>query len=557
MLAEGDVIGEWIVDKAIGEGGYGAVFLCRSKMSERIQAAVKVFKPASMDKDRERFVREVEALCTLQHRAIVRVRGFGQDDERQLLWMAMDLVDGEELTRRIGKGKLSEDDARRIFRQVADGLRHAHARGIAHRDIKPANIMVSGDGAARILDFGIAIADGQEHLTRSGGITGTIAYIAPETYKKRGQRSDPMQRNVYALGLVLYEALTRKRAFRPEKGLVGAERIADIVAQKLDSEPFDPGSDFSDPIRQLIRAATDPKPDGRPSMQAFAVALGATARSSESMLMHEPESQPTEKPSLPSRPQQQKPKPYKLTPLATETEPPSHTGEQTSVNVAVFGGMAGLLMVFGALIIMLLGVIFVISYSPGTTPPAQATIEGMPIPDEGAGPAVPPEAPDADEASEQPTEAEPIEPAKKRVTEPASGPAPTDPVEPSVQPAAKPEPPPLDPAEAKGKKKKSKPARGHAGNPDPPADGDGGADWVADPGPAPGKGLIKHTGDGRIWLVSDAGRFKPGDLDPDVYTVVVFFDGTSPLTMQDIDLKSGKTVTVACYGTLRICREKK
>ena len=176
MLVAGDQIGDWIVEETLGEGGMGSVYRCRNAMSERIKTALKVMKPHNLDSAADRFVREAEALYALRDPAIVRVMGFGKDESRELLWMAMELIDGEDLETRIKRGPLLLDEARSAFRQVAKGLQHAHEIGICHRDIKPGNLMLTQNGRAVVLDFGIAIDEGRTKLTAQGTLPGTLSY---------------------------------------------------------------------------------------------------------------------------------------------------------------------------------------------------------------------------------------------------------------------------------------------------------------------------------------------------------------------------------------------
>ena len=143
MLSPGERIGDWIIERPLGEGGMGAVYLARNSITERIRAAGKVIKPRAYAEERERFAREVEALDSLRHDAIVGVKGWGEDPERGLLWMAMDLVEGEEVAHVLERGPMSIEAVASIFSVVADGLQYAHERGFRHRDIKPANISLT------------------------------------------------------------------------------------------------------------------------------------------------------------------------------------------------------------------------------------------------------------------------------------------------------------------------------------------------------------------------------------------------------------------------------
>jgi serine/threonine protein kinase len=260
LLKLGDQIGDWIVDDELGEGGMGAVYRCHNTLSTKIGAAVKVLKPHGLGKARERFLREVELLASVQHPAVVRVLGGGEDTERGLLFMAMELLQGEELSDRLERGPLDWDEACRIFHQLGGGLLAAHQKGVVHRDIKPQNILLCDDGTAKLLDFGIAIQTGGEKLTREGQVPGTVSYMAPEVFegKKPDHRAD-----IYALGVLLWEALTGKEAYPEDPTTNQQENIVRIMGEKLRSEPLDPGGDYPRGVRDLIVRCTVPEPDRR------------------------------------------------------------------------------------------------------------------------------------------------------------------------------------------------------------------------------------------------------------------------------------------------------
>ena len=206
MLRPGDRIGDWEVVLPLGQGGMGSVCRCRHALSHRIEAAVKVLKPTDMAGARERFIREAEALHALSHPAIVRVHGFGLDARTELLWLAMELVSGQNFEFLLQDGEFPSERAAEIFGTVAEGLAYAHSRGIVHRDIKPGNLMLRDDGRAILLDFGIAVQEGHERLTQEGVVPGTVAYAAPEQVTF-GTDHDPALSDLYSLGQVLCGAL--------------------------------------------------------------------------------------------------------------------------------------------------------------------------------------------------------------------------------------------------------------------------------------------------------------------------------------------------------------
>jgi hypothetical protein len=262
MLKAGDRIGDWIIDRPLGEGGMGAVFRVHSALSERVDAALKVMKPSMESDARTRFVREAEALSALRHPAIIRVMGFSEDLRRGLLYLVMDLADGETLKRRLERGPMALPEALATFVPLAGGLEHAHAAGISHRDLKPSNVILTADGV-QLVDFGIAAAANTGELTGAGHI-GTLSYLPPEVF--RGERAEPRMIDVYGFGLLVNEALTGKPAFSLEPGLTPAAALATVGMRKLQQGPLDPGDAFPEPIRDLVRRATDSAPSARPDM---------------------------------------------------------------------------------------------------------------------------------------------------------------------------------------------------------------------------------------------------------------------------------------------------
>ena len=260
MLNAGDRIGDWIIESTLGEGGMGAVFTAHNVLSTKVRAAIKVLKPHNMGDARARFVREVELLASVQHPAVVRVLGCGEDEKRNLLFMAMELLDGEELTDRLKRGPLSIDEAAKYFTQLGQGLISAHRKGVVHRDIKPQNILICTDGTAKLLDFGIAMQQGGTKLTQGGLVPGTIAYMPPEVFE--GLRPDH-RADIYALGLVFWEALTGEEAYPEDGGLTPDQNTVKTMGSKLNAQPMELGESFPEGIRNLVRAATDPEPNAR------------------------------------------------------------------------------------------------------------------------------------------------------------------------------------------------------------------------------------------------------------------------------------------------------
>ncbi len=294
MWASGNRIGDWVLERCIGEGGMGEVWLAHSAVSERLKAAVKVMKhSSSSERDRTRFVREIEALARLNHPSVVRVLGWGED-EVDTLFLAMEWVDGTNLLKKLATGPMPPDKLLVAMAAFTAGLRHAHEGGLAHRDIKPANLMLAHDGSMRILDFGIAFDPSQTRLTGVGMVTGTGSYLPPEALE--GEIYNPHQGDVYALGVVMYEALTAAPGFRLDKKLSPAKRVLKLLEDKR-SRPLDPGDGFKEDVRELVRRATEPDPKVRFGSAAEFEAAIEVALAARSLPKEAPPKAPTPAPA--------------------------------------------------------------------------------------------------------------------------------------------------------------------------------------------------------------------------------------------------------------------
>ena len=197
------------LDKEIGRGGMGIVFLARDPRLKR-NVAIKLLPPelAFRSEIRTRFLREAETAAQLSHPNIVPI--YAVDEKQGLVYFVMAFVDGDNLAKRIhDKGPVDAAETRRILREVADALSYAHERGVVHRDIKPDNILLDKEsGRPMVTDFGIAraITDGADaRLTATGIAIGTPAFMSPE--QSAGDRSLDGRSDLYALGVVAYQML--------------------------------------------------------------------------------------------------------------------------------------------------------------------------------------------------------------------------------------------------------------------------------------------------------------------------------------------------------------
>ncbi|TQM32250.1 serine/threonine-protein kinase [Nocardia bhagyanarayanae] len=210
-VVEGTTFAGYRIERRLGSGGMGTVYAAAHPRLPRTDA-LKVLSDARADDPefRARFLREAELAARLQHPNLVAVRDRGEHEGR--LWIAMQYVEGVDLTELIRRGPAVLDPARavRILAQAAQGLDEIHRAGLLHRDVKPANILVAErpDGPDRVLvtDFGIARgADDAATLTGSGSFAATLAYAAPE---QLGGGAVDRRADVYALGCTLYQMLT-------------------------------------------------------------------------------------------------------------------------------------------------------------------------------------------------------------------------------------------------------------------------------------------------------------------------------------------------------------
>jgi serine/threonine protein kinase len=155
FLTPGTRLGVYEINAQIGEGGMGQVFRATDTKLKR-QVAIKILPPAvAADHDRlARFQREAEVLASLNHPHIGGI--YGLDESAGVTALVMELIEGEDLSQRIPRGRIPIDEALLIAKQIADALEAAHEQGIIHRDLKPANIKVRPDGTVKVLDFGLA-----------------------------------------------------------------------------------------------------------------------------------------------------------------------------------------------------------------------------------------------------------------------------------------------------------------------------------------------------------------------------------------------------------------
>lgn len=232
--APGTGFGNYEIIERLGAGGMGEVWRAWDPSLER-EVALKVL-PSEMTADdtaRARLLREARMASKLNHPNVCTIYEVGEAEGQA--YIAMELVAGEPLSDRLATGRLAEDEVLRLGRQMADALEHAHSNGVVHRDFKSANVVITPEGRAKVLDFGLAARMSREELDEAttftadslelpGMIAGTLPYMAPE--QLRGEPADAGS-DIWALGVVLYELASGERPF---KGNTGFELSSEILS---------------------------------------------------------------------------------------------------------------------------------------------------------------------------------------------------------------------------------------------------------------------------------------------------------------------------------------
>jgi eukaryotic-like serine/threonine-protein kinase len=243
----------------IGSGGAGVVWRAHDQLLDRT-VAVKLLHSdlASDPATTERFRAEAAAAAKLTHPHAVIVYDIGRDAEDGGDYLVMELVEGATLAHLFDEGPLPPGVVAALGHQIGRALGAAHARGLVHRDVKPANILVTADGVAKVADFGIAraLGDATSRLTTTGHVMGTARYLAPE--QLRDQTIDA-RADVYALGLVLHQALTGRQPF-------GEGTAIEVASRRLVDDLPSPGQlrdDVPPGLDRAISRATKLDPDER------------------------------------------------------------------------------------------------------------------------------------------------------------------------------------------------------------------------------------------------------------------------------------------------------
>lgn len=236
-LLPGSTLAHYRIVSKIGEGGMGEVYLAQdTKLDRKVALKILPADVAAHPDRMKRFVQEARAASSLNHPNIITIHEIGETASGHFI--GTEFIDGETLRERMSRGGVELSDTLDIVVQVASALTAAHGAGIVHRDIKPENIMLRRDGIVKVLDFGLAKLVEQTPLdaeaetrmqvrTQAGVIVGTAAFMSPE--QARGQEVDARS-DIWSLGCVLYEMLTRQQPF-------GGDTTTDVLANIIHREP--------------------------------------------------------------------------------------------------------------------------------------------------------------------------------------------------------------------------------------------------------------------------------------------------------------------------------
>lgn len=299
---QGTTFGRYQFIELLGRGGMGEVWRAYDTETQRV-VAVKVL-PANLANDptfEQRFRREALAAAGLNDPHVVPIHHFGEIEGR--LYVDMRLVVGRDLQAIIADGALEPERAVNIIEQIASALRSAHRIGLVHRDVKPSNILVTEDDFAYLIDFGIARAAGDSHMTGTGNVIGTWAYMAPE--RVTSGQTDP-RGDTYALGCVLHECLTGEQPFP-------GGSLEQQIGGHLSLPPPRPSAlrrGIPEELDNVVATAMAKSPDQRyPTVTDMAAAAREAVTGTRPIPMRRPEpvQQRTQLAPPPNRPPQQKP----------------------------------------------------------------------------------------------------------------------------------------------------------------------------------------------------------------------------------------------------------
>jgi serine/threonine protein kinase len=315
-------IGRYRIEKVLGKGGFGLVYLAHDEQLDRL-VAIKVphAKLISQPEDAEAYLTEARTVANLDHPGIVPVHDVGSTEDCPC-YVVSKYIEGTDLSARLKESRLKYRDAAELVATVAEALHYAHKQGLVHRDVKPGNILIGTDGQPYVVDFGLALRE--ENIGKGPKYAGTPSYMSPEQARGEGHRVDGRS-DIFSLGIVFYELLAGRQPFRgdtraellaqvtssdakplrqyDEKLPKELERICYKAMAKRANERYSSAHDLAEDLRlflaeqTVIQSGTSPGGVGSlasktHTSQVASTSLGSNATSSASMSLGASDSQP-------------------------------------------------------------------------------------------------------------------------------------------------------------------------------------------------------------------------------------------------------------------------
>ena len=223
-------IGRYRIERVLGKGGFGLVYLAHDEQLDRL-VAIKVphAKLISKPEDAEAYLAEARTVANLDHPSIVPVHDVGSTEDCPC-YVVSKYIEGTDLSAKLKESRPKYRDAAELVATVAEALHYAHKRGLVHRDVKPGNILIGMDGRPYVVDFGLALRE--ENVGKGPKYAGTPAYMSPEQARGEGHRVDGRS-DVFSLGVVFYELLAGRQPFRGETQAELFEQVTSYEAKPL------------------------------------------------------------------------------------------------------------------------------------------------------------------------------------------------------------------------------------------------------------------------------------------------------------------------------------